>query len=100
VSKRIWSKNTDLNKFLKSNDNIVHLFFFDEIYKVDYRDQFLFFNAGTFFFPENVGNFHNRPEPGIFYGERPNNIIRKIEKKKILRLCHHFYPPYFFSLLS
>jgi hypothetical protein len=65
---------------------------------VDYRDQFLFLNAGNFLSPENVGNFHNRPEPDIFYGGRPNNIIRKIEKKKILWLCHLFYPPYFFLL--
>jgi hypothetical protein len=49
---------------------------------VDYRDWFLFLMLKTFFPPENVGNFHNRPEPNVFYGERPNNIIRKIEKKK------------------
>jgi hypothetical protein len=39
---------------------------------------------GTFFPPENVGNFHNRPEPSVFYGEKLNNIIKKIEKKKVL----------------
>jgi hypothetical protein len=33
---------------------------------------------GTFFLPENIGNFHNRSELGVFYGGRPNNIIRKI----------------------
>jgi hypothetical protein len=31
----------------------------------------------TFFTPENIGNFHNRPEPGVFYDGRPNNIIKK-----------------------
>jgi hypothetical protein len=37
---------------------------------------------GTFFPLENVENFHNKPEPMFFYGGRPNNIIRKIEKEK------------------
>jgi hypothetical protein len=43
---------------------------------VDYRDGFLFLMLATFFPPENVRNFHNRPEPGVFYGGRPNNIIK------------------------
>jgi hypothetical protein len=33
---------------------------------------------GTFFPPE----IYNKSEPGVFYGGRPNNIIKKIEKEK------------------
>jgi hypothetical protein len=66
MSRRIWSRNPNLNRFLRSDDNVVHLFSFDGIYTVDYRDQFLFLMLGTLFSPENVGNFHNRPEPGFF----------------------------------
>jgi hypothetical protein len=57
-------------------------FFFDGIYTIDYKDRFLFLMLGIFFSPENVGNFHNTLEPGVFYGGRPNNIIGKIEKEK------------------
>jgi hypothetical protein len=49
VSRKIWSRNPKLNRFLRSDDNNVHLFFFDGIYMVDYRDQFLFLTLGTFF---------------------------------------------------
>jgi hypothetical protein len=54
---------------------------------------------GTFFPPENVGNFRNRPEPGIFLWWKAKQYNQKNRKeKKGLWLCHLFYPPYFFFL--
>jgi hypothetical protein len=45
---------------------------------VDYRDQFLFLMLETFFAPENVGNFHNKLEPGVFFMVETQKI--KLEK--------------------
>jgi hypothetical protein len=55
----------------------------------------------TFFPPENVRNFYNRPEPGVFYGGRLNNLIRKIEKEKSTMVMPSFFINLiFFSLVE
>jgi hypothetical protein len=82
VSRRIWSRNPNLNRFLRSDDNAMDLFSFDGIYTVDYRDRFLFLMLGTFFPHKRLGTSIIDQSPTFFYGERPNNIIRKIEKEK------------------
>jgi hypothetical protein len=65
-------------------------------YTVDYRDQFLF-NAENFLSPKNVGNFHNRPKADVFLWWKAKQYNQKNRKrKKVLWLCHLFYPPYFF----
>jgi hypothetical protein len=64
---------------------------------VDYRDRFLFLMLETFFPPENVRNFYNRPEPGVFLWWKAEQFNQENRKgKKYYGYAIFFYQPYFF----
>jgi hypothetical protein len=82
-----------------SSDLTIMLCFFYGIYTVDYRDQFLFFNAGKFLSPQKIlGTFIIDQSPTFFLWWKADQYNQENRKRKKYHawLCHLFYPPYFF----